>query len=228
MENDKLIFINGDDELQIKQLDGYINHSSFGSSINDQTTISFLEANPYVQVKYNDLVIKSKLIGKYNYGNISAAIAIGKHFEVNDSDIKSAIESYTPKNNRSQIMRIGSNKIVLDAYNANPSSMKAALESFSNLKGEYKIVILGDMFELGQDADKEHQSIVEYAEQLGFNNIYLVGENFYNTTIKSPNILKFKVFEDLKKKLKSTDSINSTILIKGSRGIALERVLDLL
>ena len=226
--NNKLIFINAEDNLQTKQLNNYINYYSFGSSTAENISIEFLESNPYVQVKFKDFVINSMLIGKYNFSNISAAIAFGNYFKIDDLDIKAAIETYNPENNRSQIIEKGANKIVLDAYNANPSSMKAALESFSNLKAEHKIVILGDMFELGQDAKKEHQAITEYAEQLNIDKIYLVGENFYKINTASNKVKLYKTFEDLKTALKETKTNNHSILIKGSRGMALERVLELL
>jgi len=226
--NNKLIFINAKDRLQLKQLKDYNNYYSFGNSNTEQVTIKFLEANPFVQIEHKNHLITSKLIGNYNFSNISAAIAIGNYFEVDDLDIKAAIETYNPENNRSQIIEKGANKIVLDAYNANPTSMKAALKSFSNLKTEHKMVILGDMFELGQDAEKEHQAIVEYAEQLNIDKIYLVGENFYKINATSNKVKLYKTFEDLKTALKETKTNNHSILIKGSRGMALERVLELL
>ncbi|MBE9489284.1 MAG: UDP-N-acetylmuramoyl-tripeptide--D-alanyl-D-alanine ligase [Bacteroidetes bacterium] len=227
-QNNKLIFINAEDKLQLKQLNDYKNYYSFGLSSKENTSITLLGANPFVQVQYKDQIINSKLIGSYNFSNISAGIAIGEYFKVTPSDIKSAIETYHPKNNRSQIIIKDSNKIILDAYNANPTSMKAALDSFAILKDEYKIAILGDMFELGDEAEKEHQAIAEYTEQLGLKNIYLVGESFYKTTNNSNNVKLFKTFEDLKTTLLIIKIENHTILIKGSRGMALERVLELL
>jgi len=224
----KLIFINAEDNLQLKQLNDYKSYYSFGASASENTNIEFVESNPFVQVKFNDFVINSRLIGKYNFSNISAAIAIGNFFEVDDLDIKAAIETYKPENNRSEIIEKQTNKIILDAYNANPTSMKAALESFSNLKAEYKMVILGDMFELGHDAEKEHQAIVNYAEPFDFDKIYLVGENFYKINTTSNKVKLYKTFEDLKTALKETKINNHSILIKGSRGMALERVLKVL
>ncbi len=227
-QNNKLIYINAEDDLQLKQLNDYKNYYSFGSSSKENATIEFLEANPFVKVQFNNLLINSKLIGKYNFSNISAAIAIGNYFNVSDVDIKSAVEAYTPKSNRSQIIKKGSNNILLDAYNANPTSMKAALDSFSNLTNENKIAILGDMFELGQDAAKEHQYIAEYLLKLNIDKTYLVGQNFHATIVSSSNIKQFKSFEDLKEAIVKYDIKNSLFLIKGSRGMALERILDVL
>ncbi len=226
-EKGKLIFINTNDHLQIDQLEDYTNNYKFGSSLNEQARIEFIEANPFVCVRFNDHLIKTKLIGNYNYSNISAAIAIGTYFKIPDIDIKNAIEAYTPDNNRSQVIRKGSNTIVMDAYNANPTSMVAALDSFSNLMGENKLVILGDMFELGQDALREHQEIADYAESLDLKAIFLVGENFYKISKKSNKTKLFKTLEELKNSLDPSLFKNCTLLIKGSRGMALERVLEL-
>ena len=140
-------FINEDDKIQLKQAEG-IEQTPFNNE-----TIKFIRANPFVSVEFENTIIESQLIGKYNYKNISVAIAIGAYFNIPVATIKTAIENYVPTNNRSQIIQNKSHKIVLDAYNANPSSMQAALENFSQLKDAYKIVVLGDMFELGEDTD---------------------------------------------------------------------------
>jgi UDP-N-acetylmuramoyl-tripeptide--D-alanyl-D-alanine ligase len=152
-----------------------------------------------------------------------AAMSIGKHFEVSNSQIILALEDYVPNNNRSQIIKKENHSIILDAYNANPSSMSVALNNFNNLTDSHKTVILGDMFELGITSPEEHQHIALLAEELNFDNIILVGEHFSKT--KTSKSLKFKDFEAFKKSFKAVP--NSTYLIKGSRGMALERVLDL-
>jgi UDP-N-acetylmuramoyl-tripeptide--D-alanyl-D-alanine ligase len=222
----KTVFINSNDKKQVEQSRG-IKQITFGNSDADYN-IEFVEANPFVSLKFNNTLIKSKLIGAYNFNNISAAIAMGKHFKVTDESIKAAIENYTPTNNRSQIINKETNQIILDAYNANPSSMKMALENLSNLSVVNKIVILGDMFELGNDSLLEHQFITDQLDNINLERAYLIGENFYKTTTDSKKIQQFKSFEDFKEIFTKTDSQNATILIKASRGMALERVLDLL
>jgi len=212
-------FINTDDAKQVQ-------HSEGIKTINfNNENIEFIEAKPFVKVQFKDIVINSQLIGKYNYNNIAAAIAIGNYFNVATNDIKIAIENYAPTNNRSQIIKKGTNKILLDAYNANPSSMQAALENFSQLEDLNKIVILGDMFELGKSAAIEHQKIAELAaNSSNFNEVYLIGKAFSATSAK--NAFIFESFENFKSATNFMKFKNSSILIKGSRGMALERILD--
>ncbi|MCR9182493.1 MAG: UDP-N-acetylmuramoyl-tripeptide--D-alanyl-D-alanine ligase [Flavobacteriaceae bacterium] len=225
-KNKKSAFINNEDKLQIEKAIS-IQSFSFGTkNSSSDATIELVEANPFLKIDYSNTIIESKLIGAYNFSNIAAAIAIGAYFKVSSSAIKKGIESYTPTNNRSQIIKIGSNTIILDAYNANPSSMYVALENFNQLQNKNKTVILGDMFELGKDAANEHQQIVDLSESLGFNHIFLIGKNFFNT--KSKTAQKFESFDDFKMYLVKNKVENTQILIKGSRGMALERVLNLI
>ncbi|WP_430411921.1 UDP-N-acetylmuramoyl-tripeptide--D-alanyl-D-alanine ligase [Kordia sp.] len=221
----KFIFVNGNDSKQVERTQNS-NHYTFGNTDSSDLTIQFINANPMVRLQVGDTKIQSQLIGAYNFSNIAAAIAIGTYFKVQLSEIKEAIESYIPSNNRSQIIHKESNKIILDAYNANPTSMKAALDNFSSLTDTSKIAFLGDMFELGPTANKEHQYINEYATSLQIDTIYLVGENFNKTQNHNSNVIIYKNFEDLKNNF--PDVKNSTLLIKGSRGMALERILELL
>jgi len=212
-------FINTDDAKQVTQSKG-IETIEFNSD-----TVSFVEANPFVVVKFKDTTINSQLIGKYNYNNIAVAIAIGNYFNVSTGDIKVAIENYIPSNNRSQILLKGTNKIILDAYNANPSSMQAALENFNQLADKHKVIFLGDMFELGTESALEHQKIAELATSLDFEEVHLIGKAFSTTSVK--NAFVYESFEAFKTS-KNSFLNNTTILIKGSRGMALERILDLL
>jgi len=224
-EHNRIAFINTDDEKQITQIGEYSKTITFGKALDNDCIVRFEKANPFVTINYNDNVIDSQLIGDYNYNNIAVAVAIGKHFGVSTKRIKTAIENYKPDNNRSEIIEKGTINIILDAYNANPSSMLAALKNFKQLDVDNKFLFLGDMFELGDEAEKEHQSIVEYLKKNFKNNIFLIGENFFKAKTEA-NILKFSNFEDLKPMLKKIKLSDANLLIKGSRGMALERILD--
>ena len=227
MLNGKLIFLNGNDNKQIEQVGSYSNYFKFGDELAD-VEIKFRYANPFVSIIYAGKEIDSQLIGTYNFNNIAAAIAIGQYFKIDTTTIKEAIESYVPENNRSQIIQKGTTKIILDAYNANPTSMKAALDSFSRLDDSNRIAILGDMFELGVTAIKEHKFIADYAKSLNLLKVYLIGSHFNQVKTESDDLIVFESFEDFKTHFNQDLFENSTLLIKGSRGMALERVLDLL
>ena len=226
ISNNKLIFYNAEDTIQEEKLRDY--NSKVGFSNNNTTDYNYtlLDTNPFVTFKTEDIVIKSNLIGAYNFTNLCAASTIGRHFEVTLNQIQTAVKDYTPTNNRSQIINQGSNSIILDAYNANPSSMDVALKNFSIQDAKNKIAILGDMFELGDSAPEEHQNIVNLLSFLDIDKVILVGENFYTTNTDNSNLEKYKSFEDFKNNYKTIK--DSALLIKGSRGMALERVLELL
>ena len=218
-ENNKTAFVNPDDEIQVKKTQE-INTINFKVD-----ALEFLEADPFVKLSYNDKIIQSNLVGAYNYSNIAAAITIGTYLKVSDIDIKEALESYVPKNNRSQIIETKNNEIILDAYNANPSSMKVALENFESITTTTKVVILGDMFELGDDSLQEHQAIVDLTISLNFDSVYFVGENF--NRIKTGKH-QFKTYENFEDYIKKNPLENKSILIKGSRGMRLERILEII
>lgn len=221
-----IAFVNADDTLQVKKSQD-LKRITFGSNKADYL-INLLEANPYVSIAFNDEIITSKMIGTYNYSNIAFAVTIGSYFNVALQDIKYAIGNYTPSNNRSQIIEKESNTILLDAYNANPSSMKVALDNFVTLPKKNKIIFLGDMFELGKFAKEEHQNIVDYLEASIIKNIFLVGDNFFSTNLSSDKIKKFTDLKSLVANENISEIKNATILIKGSRGMQLERLLDYL
>ncbi len=225
MANDNYIFMNADDPIQLEKLGPYIKKMGFSTQDPQYYNIKFIEADPYVVLEVEGNCIESQLIGKYNFPNCCAAILIGKYFNVPLENIKTALASYQPQNNRSQIIQKNGLNIILDAYNANPTSMRAALENFNAMQAENKTLIIGDMFELGKTAVEEHQNIADLAKKLGFNKVYLVGETFFET---ETTLSKFKSFDDVKAHLSKNPIEKGIVLIKGSRGMALERVLDLL
>ncbi len=226
--NKKTIFINTTDATQLKQVENYKNIFKFGSNKLNDVQIELYKNLPYVSTKYNSKIIQSQLTGSYNFNNIAIAIAIGSYFKISDKNIAFAIENYIPTNNRSQIIKKKTNHIILDAYNANPTSMIAALNNFKQIDNTNKVLFLGDMFELGSESKTEHQYIVNYLETNFTENVFLIGKHFYDTTITKDHVTKFETFESLKTHLSAISFKNASILIKGSRGMALERILDLL
>ncbi len=224
--NGKTLFLNADDPVQWKQ-SSYGKIYSFGGTSRSDIKIDFPPANPFAVINVEGEIISSSLIGAYNAKNIAAAFTIGKFFQVPTKDLQEAIGSYTPKNNRSQILERGTNRIILDAYNANPTSMAAAIDNLDGLEAAHKIAILGDMFELGDYALMEHQQLAERLESSSIDEVYFLGQNFYSTTT-GKKIKKYRDFDDFKAAFDPTECNDATILIKGSRGMALERVLELL
>ncbi|KAA1244788.1 UDP-N-acetylmuramoyl-tripeptide--D-alanyl-D-alanine ligase [Aquimarina sp. RZ0] len=225
-KNDKLIFLNAEDKKLSNNSIG-IKKISFSTKSESDISIQLEEIDPMVKVNYKNTNINSNLIGSYNFTNIAAAITIGAYFNVSPKKIKTAIESYTPANNRSQIITKGKLTIILDAYNANPTSMSAAIDNFEQLGYNTKTVFLGDMFELGKEAFTEHQKIVDRIINTSIHTIYLIGENFLHTSCDDPRVKKYKTFTDLSENWISEQN-QTAILIKGSRGMQLERILNLM
>ncbi len=221
----KSVFLNADDPIQLEKLAPYIAKYGFSQHLRQFYKIEFLGANPFVELQVEGMTIQTQLIGSYNFTNCCAAIVMGKYFNVPLVKIKEALESYKPENNRSQLITKNGHQIILDAYNANPTSMQAALENLKAMQVPSKLAILGDMFELGDTAAREHQQIADLAANMHFTRVLLVGENFYKTTTDLP---KFASFEQLATFLKEHPLVPGNLLIKGSRGMALERVLDVL
>lgn len=226
--NEKSVFVNLDDAIQKQKTEHFHRITFSQKDKNVNVFIDAVSANPFVKINVLDVEINSHLIGLYNANNISAAITIGNHFEVANEDIKAAIESYIPENNRSQIVTKGSNEILLDAYNANPSSMMVALENFLQLDKPNKCIIIGDMYELGTESLAEHKAIVDYLSNATSVETHFIGKDFFAGTIQKGNFHFYNSFEDFTHYLSAVKLENRTMLIKGSRGMALERVLDYL
>jgi UDP-N-acetylmuramoyl-tripeptide--D-alanyl-D-alanine ligase len=222
----KSVFVNLDDQIQNTKT---VDFTRITFSQKEESTTVFIEkvmANPFVKIKAFGIEINSHLIGLYNANNINAAITIGNYFGVAVNDIKEAIESYVPENNRSQLLTKGSNEIILDAYNANPSSMKVALENFIQLDKNNKTVVIGDMYELGSESLAEHKAIVEFLNQNSSFECHFVGKDFFASAIPKKDFHFYNTFEDFTQYLTISKLENKTLLIKGSRGMALERTLE--
>ena len=167
--------------------------------------------------------VKTNLVGEYNLPNILLAVAIGKYFKVPDEKIRSALEQYQPSNSRSQLIEKGNNRIILDAYNANPTSMKAAIENFAKMEGGNKILMLGGMMELGAESLQEHQKLIELINNYQWKDVVLVGGDFNKVNHSFPF---FENSLQAAEWYKAQHLSNSNILIKGSRSTAMEKVLE--
>jgi len=219
----KKVFVNQDDPIQMDKSTG-MDRVLFGSK-GDDYQVTFIGADPFVSISFEGIEMDSQLIGSYNYANIAAAVSIGKYFGIETKKVKNAIQGFVPDNNRSQIITRDSNRIILDAYNANPNSMEVAIDNLKNLSAKNKVAILGDMFELGEDADLEHQRITDLAANAGFDRIFLIGEAFSRTKTSEKGLLQFSSFEKFTESFDQYEFIDTTFLVKASRGMALERVL---
>ncbi len=224
MKKSRLIFINSRDNKQLEITKEYTEKFTFGN-VNSNVNYSVNAINPQITISVEDVTIKSNLFGKYNVENLAAAICVGKYFNMSNTLIKEGIEGYTPENNRSQIIEKGSNKIFLDAYNANPTSMQLALANFNEMDEKNKILFIGDMYELGENSHQMHQDIVSAIEKMNFNQTFLLGDLF-NKTKFSSKIKAFATLENLYNNVNFKEISNSRILIKGSRGMQLEKILD--
>lgn len=223
MENGQQILVNDNDPIQKEKTKDYSSKISFGTADSD-FQFEAIYKDHFVGVKYQETEIFSNLTGNYNYDNISAAVALGLYFDVPIEDIKSAIGNYFPSNMRSQIQKRGNKTLVLDTYNANPSSMLVSLENFKSFEGS-KTVIIGDMLELGEESRKEHQNLLDFAKSCNFDEIITVGPHF-QSVYHSENA--FQNTSELIERLKLRPIRNENILLKASRGIALEKIIDFL
>lgn len=185
--------------------------------------------NPFLKLEWKFVScinqVQTQLIGEYNLPNALAAISIGKYFGVKKELINKALEIYEPKNNRSQLKKTDRNMLIIDAYNANPSSMLAALKNFSQMEVKSKVLILGDMRELGEDGQKEHQKIADYVDLNSFDQVFFIGDNFSRIQTTHPC---YKNLDDFKEYLTKKPLQHKYILIKGSRGLELEKCVELL
>lgn len=227
--NHQVIFIQRNSEALNDLLSDYKKFISYGSDLSfDSCGNVAMDQSEYLMVEIKkpfDIIIQTNLTGSYNLDNVLAAVAIGNHFGISKEEIKSAIENYQPSNQRSQIIRKEKCTIVLDAYNANPSSMQVALENFKKSFEGYKIIALGEMLELGNESESEHHKIGEVIKSLNADKIILVGNNFKEVASQL-NANHFPDSEEATEWLKTNLPEQYTILIKGSRGSKMERLMD--
>ncbi len=226
--NQKLIFIQKNSEALCDLLNDYNHFISYGNKNEFDVCGNEVSGNEFLKVSIEKpfhLTIQTNLTGNYNLDNVLVAVAVGNHFGVSSTDIREAIENYQPSNQRSQIIRKENATIVLDAYNANPSSMQVALENFNKSFGGTKIIALGEMLELGSESEQEHQRIGQLIKEINPQQLILVGKNF-KTVSSSLNANYFENSIDATEWLKANLPINYTILIKGSRGSKMEKLLE--
>lgn len=220
------IFFNADDPILSNQVTKYsFKTIAYGTQTNAIIQGSLGRLDPFVHFswkkeKYTSPELTTNLVGQYNFYNFLAATAIGNYFNVTEEAINEALTNYTPTNNRSQVTKTAKNTLIVDCYNANPSSMKSAIESFAKIEHENKLLILGDMLELGDESKMEHQTILELVKSLQLKNLTVgpIFKNIQNTGFENTSsLLDF---------IKANPIENHLILLKGSRGIALEKAID--
>jgi UDP-N-acetylmuramoyl-tripeptide--D-alanyl-D-alanine ligase len=242
LSSDGVAFINSDDAVlkQMQQARGLKNIVYYGKAPNTENTVSgrLLESSTLLTLKWNDQKsvsynVKSQLTGAYNLDNILAAICIGTYFELTADEINNGIESYQPTNNRSQLMQTATNTLICDFYNANPSSMFVAIENLDKMPAARKVLILGDMFEMGDDAAVEHTAVIRKAMDAHVTERIFIGKEFSSqqTEVEGSDLSSATFYltaDDAITGLRTNTIKDATILIKGSRGMALERLVELL
>ncbi|MFB1004631.1 MAG: UDP-N-acetylmuramoyl-tripeptide--D-alanyl-D-alanine ligase [Bacteroidia bacterium] len=222
LKNGGCAFINTDDEW-LTRMSRSIEHKIKFSK--QDCTISALV--PAIAFTYKSMAFTSPLMGDYNLDNIVTAIAVGEHLNVELADIRDAIVAYKPDNNRSQLLEKGTNTLLLDAYNANPSSMQVAISNFAKMPQKDKVLILGDMFEMGPMANQEHDELLQWASNFGFTKIYTLGDHFAAISGNS-GCTTSPTMKELGKQIQDANYQHTAFLIKGSRGMKMERVLEYL
>lgn len=226
--HDGVVFINSQNVILANMAKRFKN-PYFYPATGDYYQAQLMDADPFIRFKAeNGDMVQTQLMGAYNFENIAAALCIGKFFGVDAKDANSAIAEYVPGNMRSQIVKKNSNTIILDAYNANPSSMEAAILNLAAMQAPRKVVILGDMFELEGEAEHEHQRIGELLKEKKFDRAYLCGLLMKSAQASFPEARYFEHKDSLMADLKANPITDSTILVKASRGIGLETIVEYL
>ena len=223
-----LVWINSKDKI-LSNMAKRFDNPLFYPAKGDYYHCEMVSADPFVKLRTETgEEISSNLIGSYNFDNIAVALAIGKYFNVSAADAKSAIEGYQPANMRSQVVNKGTNTIILDAYNANPSSMEVALRNLAQMKAKRKVAIVGDMYELEEESEREHTRIGELIKELGIEEGLLCGKLIRSAQAANHTLKYFEDKAQLGDYLKANPIEDATILVKASRGMALETIVDVL
>ena len=226
IDNNGTVFINSGNEILANMAKRFKNPVLYPGE-NDYYHCTFIHADPYVRLRADGgEIVQTNLLGNYNFENIAVALCIGKFFQVPPSLAHRAVTAYGANNMRSQLIRKNSNVIILDAYNANPSSMKAAIENLATMTGKEKVVILGDMFELEEMAEEEHRNVGRLLEKYKFDKVYLCGKLMKAAHEIIPSATLFEDKEVLAAELSKKPPRHSLVLIKASRGMGLETLVE--
>lgn len=228
LNNNGTVFINSGNEILFNMAKRFKEPILYPRQ-GDYVQVELKSSDPYLRYQSESgQTIKTQITGSYNFENVAVALCIGKYFGVPEDEANAAIAQYAPANMRSQIMAKGSNTIILDAYNANPSSMEAAIKNLQTMNAANKIAIVGDMYELEEEAEREHRAMGKILTASNFSAVYLCGELMRWAKEECPTAKYFASKTDLINHLKSNTPVNSTILIKASRGMGLEAVVEVL
>jgi UDP-N-acetylmuramoyl-tripeptide--D-alanyl-D-alanine ligase len=222
---DGVIFINSQNPILANMAKRFKN-PIFYPAKGDYYQCELISADPFIKIETEEgTILNTQMIGSYNFENIAAALCIGKYFGVEPAKAEQAVVEYVPGNMRSQIIQKGTNTIILDAYNANPSSMQAAVESLAGMKAKNKVAILGDMYELEEEAEKEHRTLGKLLQEKKLDRVYLCGTLIRAAKEECPAARHFETRELLIDELKKNPITDATILVKASRGMGLEEVV---
>ncbi len=224
--HDGMVFVNHDNKLLMDLAKG-IDKVTYGTDKKANVQGKTLSANPYLSIEWSGHKIETQLVGDYNFENVMSAICIGTYFKVAANDIVEALSHYRPTNNRSQVIKTAKNMVVMDAYNANPTSMRHAIKNFRNICKDDNMLILGDMRELGNESGQEHADIIKLLQELDFKNVYLVGREFSQVS-RNSGFSTMNNVEELARHLEENPVSDKNILVKGSNSIHLNKIIDFL
>lgn len=228
LANNGVVFVNSQNPVLMDLAKGLQNAVTYPGK-SDYYQARLLDAEPMVRIETeNGAVVQTQLVGAYNFENIACALCVGKYFEVDASAANAAVAEYNPGNMRSQIVKTAMNTVILDAYNANPSSMQVAIENLAAMNVENKVLILGDMYELGEEAASEHRAVGRLIAEKKFDRVYLCGALFKAALSEVPDAKYFERKGDIVNELQAAPLRGATVLVKASRGIGLETVIDYL